>query len=87
MGWFAEPILLTGDYPDIMKQQIANKSRVQGVHNRLPEFKDTEKAQIKGKILTHSHYCFRYLPLVHVHAGFSPKSQIYTQQPKKHENL
>ena len=50
LGWFAEPILLTGDYPDVMKQQIANKSRVQGVYNRLPAFSETQKRTIKGTL-------------------------------------
>ena len=49
LGWFAEPILLTGDYPDVMKRQIENKSKVQKVPNRLPGFSGKEKAMVKGK--------------------------------------
>ena len=47
LGWFAEPILLTGDYPIVMKDQIAMKSQAQGVANRL-RFTDQEKRDIKG---------------------------------------
>ena len=48
LGWFAEPILLTGDYPNVMKKQIANKSMTQGVPNRVPVFTDKEKKIVKG---------------------------------------
>ena len=48
LGWFAEPILLTGDYPTVMKEQIARKSQAQGAANRLPQFTDQEKGDIKG---------------------------------------
>ena len=48
LGWFAEPILLTGDYPIVMKDQIAMKSQAQGVDNRLPQFTVQEKSDIKG---------------------------------------
>ena len=50
LGWFADPILLTGDYPDMMKRQIASKSRIQKVPNRLPVFSSKDKAMIKGKL-------------------------------------
>ena len=50
LGWFAEPILLTGDYPGVMKQQIARKSKAQGVSNRLPVFNETQKRTIKGTL-------------------------------------
>ncbi|KAI8790277.1 lactase-phlorizin hydrolase [Biomphalaria glabrata] len=47
-GWFASPILLTGDYPDVMKTQIANKSRMLGQQTRLPTFTAEEIRNNKG---------------------------------------
>lgn len=50
LGWFAHPIYVNGDYPQVMKEQIANKSRLQGLpKTRLPTFTDQEKKEIKGK--------------------------------------
>ncbi|KAJ8315737.1 hypothetical protein KUTeg_007887 [Tegillarca granosa] len=43
LGWFANPIFGNGDYPEVMKQQIADKSRKMGIPNRLPEFTEQEK--------------------------------------------
>ncbi|XP_054758147.2 lactase/phlorizin hydrolase-like [Lytechinus pictus] len=49
LGWFAHPIYINGDYPEIMKTKIATKSAAQGFEqSRLPEFTDEEKAMIKG---------------------------------------
>ena len=48
LGWFAEPIFGTGDYPKVIKEQVANKSTAQGVPNRLPAFTETQKANNKG---------------------------------------
>ena len=56
LGWFAEPILLTGDYPAVMKDQIARKSQAQGVAYRLPQFTDQEKGDIKGiRLVSYGH--------------------------------
>ncbi|KAH9494597.1 hypothetical protein Btru_019683, partial [Bulinus truncatus] len=47
-GWFASPILLSGDYPAIMKSQIANKSSKLGQPSRLPTFSAEEIINNKG---------------------------------------
>ncbi|XP_030855549.1 lactase-phlorizin hydrolase [Strongylocentrotus purpuratus] len=48
-GWFAHPILKNGDYPDVMKWQVGNKSQEQGLaESRLPVFTEEEKQYIKG---------------------------------------
>ena len=48
LGWFAEPILLTGNYPAVMKSQITTKSVRQGLQPRLPTLRPLEKEIIKG---------------------------------------
>nr|XP_039253969.1 uncharacterized protein LOC120331019 [Styela clava] len=52
MGWFAHPVYVNGDYPDIMKDLVRNKTQNQPcyVHlgSRLPEFTEEEKAYVKG---------------------------------------
>lgn len=48
LGWFADPIYASGDYPDAMKEYITRHSTG---NSRLPEFTDEEKAMIKGKAL------------------------------------
>lgn len=48
-GWIVNPVV-NGDYPEIMKQMIADKSRLQGYNqSRLPEFTEAEKERMKGK--------------------------------------
>uniref|UniRef100_A0A8C5R8S0 beta-glucosidase n=1 Tax=Leptobrachium leishanense TaxID=445787 RepID=A0A8C5R8S0_9ANUR len=49
LGWFAHPIFKNGDYPEVMKWQVANKSDMQGLQSsRLPSFTEEEKAEIQG---------------------------------------
>jgi len=42
LGWFADPIYLTGDYPDCMKQRLGEN---------LPRFTAEEKAMLKGSVV------------------------------------
>ncbi|XP_058050185.1 lactase/phlorizin hydrolase [Ahaetulla prasina] len=44
-GWFAHPIFKTGDYSDLMKKRIQERSSGK---SRLPEFTESEKQRIKG---------------------------------------
>ena len=49
LGWFANPIYGSGDYPQIMKDKILNKSIAQGYNRcRLPEFTQDEIDYIRG---------------------------------------
>uniref|UniRef100_UPI00398F6299 lactase/phlorizin hydrolase-like n=1 Tax=Pristiophorus japonicus TaxID=55135 RepID=UPI00398F6299 len=48
-GWFAYPIFKNGDYNEIMKARVREKSLAQGLaKSRLPEFTESEKQRIKG---------------------------------------
>merc|ERR1712013_945498 len=47
MGWYTEPILGTGMYPTVMRENVDQKSKDQGFENsRLPSFTDEESAMI-----------------------------------------
>uniref|UniRef100_A0A8B9EUK2 Lactase-phlorizin hydrolase n=1 Tax=Amazona collaria TaxID=241587 RepID=A0A8B9EUK2_9PSIT len=49
LGWFAHPIFKTGDYNEVMKTRIRERSLAQGLsQSRLPEFTESEKQRIKG---------------------------------------
>ncbi|CAM2100551.1 unnamed protein product [Caretta caretta] len=48
-GWFAHPIFKNGDYNEVMKTRIRERSLAQGLsESRLPEFTESEKQRIKG---------------------------------------
>jgi len=52
LGWFANPIFGDGDYPDVVRWQVGNKSVEQGLpRSRLPAFSEEEKLMVKGLIL------------------------------------
>ncbi|XP_063234975.1 myrosinase 1-like [Bacillus rossius redtenbacheri] len=55
LGWFAHPIYSSeGDYPAVMKERVANKSRAEGLpRSRLPEFDEHWVKYIRG---THDFY-------------------------------
>ena len=64
LGWFANPIFVNGDYPQVMKDQVARKRQLEGRNtSRLPEFTDAEKARIVGKMAT-IYFYYRRLGLV-----------------------
>lgn len=49
LDFFAKPIFIDGDYPEVVKSQIALMSKKQGYpSSRLPEFTEEEKRMIKG---------------------------------------
>ncbi|EDL99904.1 glucosidase, beta, acid 3 (cytosolic) (predicted) [Rattus norvegicus] len=49
LDFFAKPIFIDGDYPDVVKSQVASMSKKQGYpSSRLPEFTEEEKKMIKG---------------------------------------
>ena len=50
MGWFAEPIYGTGDYPEILKKQVKKKCLELGLEkSSLPEFTEEEIKRNKGE--------------------------------------
>ncbi|XP_046557696.1 lactase-phlorizin hydrolase-like [Haliotis rubra] len=47
--WFVDPVLLDGDYPDVMKREVSLRSREQNLtQSRLPVFTDVERNMIRG---------------------------------------
>ena len=43
LGWFANPIFVNGQYPDIMREQVDRKSEQQGFPvSRLPVFTEDQ---------------------------------------------
>lgn len=56
LGIYANPIFVNGDYPEIVKTLVAQKSRAGGLRkSRLPSFTQAEKAMIKG---THDFFAY-----------------------------
>ncbi|XP_038281513.1 lactase-phlorizin hydrolase [Canis lupus familiaris] len=48
-GWFAHPIFKNGDYNEVMKTRIRDRSLAAGLtKSRLPEFTESEKRRING---------------------------------------
>ncbi|KAM5170536.1 lactase-like protein [Mantella aurantiaca] len=65
LGWFANP-LYNGDYPQIMKEYVGQKSAQQGLGmSRLPSFSSQEKGFIKGTcdFLGVGHFTTRYITI------------------------
>ncbi|XP_046853586.1 cytosolic beta-glucosidase-like isoform X2 [Xenia sp. Carnegie-2017] len=58
LGWFAHPIFVNGDYPEMMKTLIAKHSRLEGLPMRLPLFTQEEKKMLKktGDFFGLNHY-------------------------------
>ena len=50
LGWFMNP-LIYGEYPAVMKKNIAMKSMEEGLtKSRLPEFTADQRNQIQGRL-------------------------------------
>ena len=51
IGWYTEPILGSGHYPEVMRRKIDQKSAAQGFsESRLPTFSEEESAMISGSV-------------------------------------
>ncbi|XP_041442836.1 lactase-like protein isoform X3 [Xenopus laevis] len=80
LGWFANT-LYNGDYPQIMKELIGQKSAHQGLRvSRLPTFTSQEKSYIKGTVdfLGIGHFTTRYITSRNYPSTHSPS--FYTDR-------
>ena len=49
IGWFAKPILLDGQYPEVMREKVDAKSEANGrSESRLPTFTEEQSAMVAG---------------------------------------
>ncbi|NWI84755.1 LPH hydrolase, partial [Pitta sordida] len=72
LGWFAHPIFKNGDYSEVMKTRILERSLAQGLtQSRLPEFTDEEKQRIKG---TYDYFGLNYYTTALTYDLSFPKS-------------
>uniref|UniRef100_A0A8C6N6K6 beta-glucosidase n=1 Tax=Melopsittacus undulatus TaxID=13146 RepID=A0A8C6N6K6_MELUD len=56
VGWFTHPIFKNGDYPEVMKWKVGNRSELQNLpSSRLPVFTAEEREYIRG---TADVFCF-----------------------------
>nr|XP_008515149.1 PREDICTED: lactase-phlorizin hydrolase [Equus przewalskii] len=61
-GWFAHPVFKNGDYSELMKTRIRDRSLAAGLNqSRLPEFTEAEKRRING---TYDFFGFNYYTTV-----------------------
>ncbi|XP_032335258.1 lactase-phlorizin hydrolase isoform X1 [Camelus ferus] len=61
-GWFAHPVFKNGDYPEVMKTRIRDRSLAEGLNkSRLPEFTESEKRRING---TYDYFGFNHYTTV-----------------------
>ncbi|XP_043929599.1 lactase-phlorizin hydrolase [Protopterus annectens] len=75
-GWFAHPIFRNGDYNEVMKKRVKERSLAQGLSkSRLPEFTESEKERIKG---TYDYFGFNYYTTAMVfNLDYRPVVQSY----------
>nr|DBA19707.1 TPA: hypothetical protein GDO54_015494 [Pyxicephalus adspersus] len=75
-GWFANPIFNNGDYNEIMKSRVRERSLAQGLaKSRLPEFTEEEKMRIKG---TYDYFGFNhYTTILASPLNFPQNTQSY----------
>ncbi|NWR57682.1 LPH hydrolase, partial [Bucorvus abyssinicus] len=81
VGWFTHPIFKNGDYPEVMKWKVGNRSELQNLpSSRLPVFTAEEREYIKG---TADVFCFNtYTSKIVTHATtrLRPFSYEYDQE-------
>ncbi|KAM9235811.1 lactase/phlorizin hydrolase [Leptosomus discolor] len=81
VGWFTHPIFKNGDYPEVMKWKVGNRSELQNLpSSRLPVFTAEEREYIRG---TADVFCFNtYSSKIVTHATtrLRPFSYEYDQE-------
>lgn len=71
IGWFAEPLFRTGDYPVAMREYIAFKNRQGLSRSALPQFSEEERSLVKGAadFYALNHFTTRFV--MHAHRAGS----------------
>lgn len=80
-GWFAHPVFKNGDYPEVMKWKVGNRSELQNLpSSRLPVFTAEEREYIRG---TADVFCFNTYTaklVTHATTRLNPFSYEYDQE-------
>ncbi|KFP41948.1 Lactase-phlorizin hydrolase, partial [Chlamydotis macqueenii] len=81
VGWFTHPIFKNGDYPEVMKWKVGNRSELQNLpSSRLPVFTAEEREYIRG---TADVFCFNSYTsriITHSTTRLRPFSYEYDQE-------
>ncbi|NXS17264.1 LPH hydrolase, partial [Mystacornis crossleyi] len=84
VGWFTHPIFKNGDYPEVMKWTVGNRSELQNLpSSRLPVFTEEEREYIRG---TADVFCFNTYStkiVTHSTTRLKPFSYEYDQEVVK----
>lgn len=89
-GWYAHPVVY-GDYPEVMKTKIAQRSKAQGfARSRLPVFTPEEQALIKGTydficVNTYTSQLVRALANPDMTVDYDYDAEVYHYQPNTWE--
>lgn len=89
IGFYLHPILhAEGDYPEIVKERIANRSKLEGFKNsRLPQFTPEEISYVRGTVdfLGVNHYTSDLVSLTE-EAAISEPSYHYDKGYYRYKN-
>uniref|UniRef100_A0A8C3KAE9 beta-glucosidase n=1 Tax=Calidris pygmaea TaxID=425635 RepID=A0A8C3KAE9_9CHAR len=81
VGWFAHPVFKNGDYPEVMKWKVGNRSELQNLpSSRLPVFTAEERDYIRGTADVFFFNTYTSKIVTHATTRLSPISYEYDQE-------